>query len=120
MAKKRKVKPARSVGVELLRWLCGLPFDKLRAGPFDPAQGKARGRPVRQPPKQSVPAPAKGAPKGAVEVTADAYMHKLTPEARAILEAQEKTVAEVRKFVEEHPEEASQLLRAWLSRGKRE
>ncbi|UCH10717.1 MAG: hypothetical protein JSU61_02165 [Fidelibacterota bacterium] len=56
-----------------------------------------------------------GEARGAREVTSDAYLSRLTPEARAQLEAQEKVMEDVRKFVEENPEAASQLLRAWLT-----
>ncbi|UCD37981.1 MAG: hypothetical protein JSW54_00390 [Fidelibacterota bacterium] len=56
--------------------------------------------------------------RGAVEVTSDPYLAKLSPEARAQLEVQEKQMEAVRKFVEENPEEASQLLRVWLAQGK--
>jgi len=41
-------------------------------------------------------------------------MHKLTPEARAILEAREAMTEEVLTFAEEHPEDMSRLLRNWL------
>ncbi|MFC1547836.1 hypothetical protein ACFL5M_04850 [Candidatus Neomarinimicrobiota bacterium] len=70
-------------------------------------------QPSRTPVKPSVPRSIQEA-KGAVEVTSDAFLSKLSPEARAQLEANEKIMADVRKFVEEHPEEASQLLRVWL------
>jgi flagellar biosynthesis/type III secretory pathway M-ring protein FliF/YscJ len=53
-----------------------------------------------------------------MEVTSDAFLSKLSPEARAQLEANEKIMADVRKFVEEHPEEAGQLLRVWLKAAK--
>jgi flagellar biosynthesis/type III secretory pathway M-ring protein FliF/YscJ len=56
--------------------------------------------------------------KGAVEVTSDAFLSKLSPEAQAQLEANEKIMADVKKFVEEHPEEAGQLLRVWLKAAK--
>ncbi|UCD38813.1 MAG: hypothetical protein JSW54_04860 [Fidelibacterota bacterium] len=75
-------------------------------------------RPVQQPPtpQQKVPPPAsRTAARGAVEVTSDSYLSKLSPEDRAKLEAQDKRMKEVLKFAEENPEAASQLLRAWLS-----
>lgn len=63
------------------------------------------------------PAPRTAA-RGAVEVTSDNYLSKLSPEARARLEVQDKMMKEVLKFFEENPEEASQMLRAWLTAGK--
>jgi flagellar biosynthesis/type III secretory pathway M-ring protein FliF/YscJ len=51
-----------------------------------------------------------------VEVTSDAFLSKLSPEARARLETQDRMMKEVLKFVEENPEEASRLIRAWLTR----
>jgi len=50
-----------------------------------------------------------------VEVTSDSYLSKLSPEARARLQAQDRMMKEVLKFFEENPEEASQMLRAWLT-----
>ncbi|MFC1543338.1 hypothetical protein ACFL4K_02220 [Candidatus Neomarinimicrobiota bacterium] len=55
---------------------------------------------------------------GTKEVTSDSYLPQLSPEARAKLEAQDRRMKAVLKFVEENPEAASQLLRAWLT-GKR-
>jgi flagellar M-ring protein FliF len=49
-----------------------------------------------------------------VDVTSDSYLSKLSPEARARLQAQDRMMKEVLKFFEENPEEASQMLRAWL------
>jgi flagellar biosynthesis/type III secretory pathway M-ring protein FliF/YscJ len=68
---------------------------------------------VRTPAKPAAPRSTREA-KGAVEVTSDVFLSKLSPEAQAQLEADEKIMADVRKFVEEHPEEAGQLLRVWL------
>ena len=50
-----------------------------------------------------------------MEVTSDSYLSKLSPEARARLQAQDRMMKEVLKFFEENPEEASKLLRAWLA-----
>ena len=71
-------------------------------------------KPVRAKEVRQTPA-ATGEARGAREVTSDAFLSRLTPEARAQLEAQEQEMEEVRKFVEENPEAASQLLRAWLT-----
>ncbi|MEE9162307.1 MAG: flagellar basal-body MS-ring/collar protein FliF, partial [Candidatus Neomarinimicrobiota bacterium] len=53
--------------------------------------------------------------RGEVEVVADEFLMKLTPEARAQMEAQDRITQEVTKFVEENPEGAAQLLRIWTS-----
>lgn len=45
----------------------------------------------------------------------DAFLGKLSPEARAHLAAREKTTAEVLKFARDDPEAASKLLRVWLA-----
>ncbi|NOX88639.1 MAG: flagellar M-ring protein FliF [Calditrichaeota bacterium] len=44
----------------------------------------------------------------------DIYMKKLSPEARARLQANDKMTAQVLKFAEERPEDATRLLRSWL------
>ena len=46
---------------------------------------------------------------------ADEFLMKLSPEARAQMEAQDRITQEVTKFVEENPEGAAQLLRIWTS-----
>ena len=74
-------------------------------------------QPVRAPAKPAVPLSTQEA-KGAVRVTSDAFLSKLSPEAQAQLEANEKMMSDVKKFVEEYPEEASQLLRVWLKAAK--
>ncbi|UCD36926.1 MAG: flagellar M-ring protein FliF [Fidelibacterota bacterium] len=53
--------------------------------------------------------------RGEVEMITDEFLMKLSPEARAQLEAQDKMTQEVTKFVEENPEGAAQLLRIWTS-----
>ncbi len=65
----------------------------------------------------SPPAP-RTAVRGTVEVTSDSYLSKLTPEARARLESQDRMMKDVLKFIKENPEEASRLLRAWLTTGE--
>jgi len=50
-----------------------------------------------------------------MEVTSDSYLSKLSPKARAKLETQDRMMKEVLKFFEENPEEASRMLRAWLT-----
>jgi flagellar biosynthesis/type III secretory pathway M-ring protein FliF/YscJ len=80
-----------------------------RKGKKAPVSGKpAPVKPIQKPPTST------GEARGAKEVTSDTFLSRLTPEARAQLEAQEKVMEDVRKFVEENPEAASQLLRAWL------
>ncbi len=102
MAKKRKVKT--------LRQAPGKPGRQLAPTP--------RRAPVRTAPASPVPAPRTEV-RGEQATTTDAFTQKLSPEARAELEVREKMMEEVRKFVEENPEAASQLLRVWLSAGKR-
>ena len=53
--------------------------------------------------------------RGEVEVVTDEFLQKLSPEARAQLEAQDRVTQEVNKFVEENPEGAAALIRIWTS-----
>jgi flagellar M-ring protein FliF len=53
--------------------------------------------------------------RGEVEMVTDEFLMKLSPEARAQLEAQDRMTQEVTQFVEENPEGAAQLLRIWTS-----
>jgi flagellar M-ring protein FliF len=53
--------------------------------------------------------------RGEVEMVTDEFLMKLSPEARAQLEAQDKMTQEVTKFIEENPEGAAQLIRIWTS-----
>ncbi len=69
-------------------------------------------------PEEVPPAASRTSIHGTKEVTSDSYIAKLSPEARAKLEAQDKLIKAVNKFVEEHPEVASQMLRSWLTKGK--
>ena len=64
-----------------------------------------------------VPVTAAGALEatGEMEMVTDTFMQKLSPEARAQLEAQDRMTQEVTKFTEENPEGAAQLLRIWTS-----
>ena len=55
--------------------------------------------------------------QGNQEVTTDSILTKLTPETRALLEQQDKIMADVRAFAKDHPEEADKVLRIWLSKG---
>jgi flagellar biosynthesis/type III secretory pathway M-ring protein FliF/YscJ len=99
-----------------------------RVSPRKAPVKKAAQKPVPQKQVQSArsaDAPVKAAAprsaqeaRGAVEITSDAFLSKLSPEAQAQLEANEKIMAEVKKFVEENPEEAGQLLRVWLKAAK--
>ncbi len=52
---------------------------------------------------------------GEMEMVTDTFMQKLSPEARAQLEAQDRMTQEVTKFTEDNPEGAAQLLRIWSS-----
>ncbi|MFB0517020.1 MAG: flagellar basal-body MS-ring/collar protein FliF [Candidatus Neomarinimicrobiota bacterium] len=54
--------------------------------------------------------------RGEVEVITDEFLMKLSPEARAQLEAQDRMTQEVTKYIEENPEGAAQLIRIWTSR----
>ena len=49
------------------------------------------------------------------EIPEDLYMKKLSPEARAKLKAEDKMTREVLKFAEENPEDATKLLRSWIT-----
>ena len=53
--------------------------------------------------------------RGEVEMVSDTFLAKLSPEARAQLEAQDLMTHDVTKFAEENPEGAAQLLRIWTS-----
>lgn len=101
MAKKRKVKT--------LRQAPGKPVRQLAPTP--------RRMPAKAAPTSPAPDPRTEV-RGEVATTTDPFLQKLSPEARAELEVREKMMEEVRKFVEENPEAASQLLRVWLSAGK--
>ncbi len=52
---------------------------------------------------------------GEMEMVTDTFMQKLSPEARAQLEASDRMTQEVTKFTEDNPEGAAQLLRIWTS-----
>jgi len=52
---------------------------------------------------------------GEIEMVTDSFMQKLSPEARAQLEARDRMTEEVTGFTEENPEGAAQLLRIWTS-----
>jgi len=52
---------------------------------------------------------------GEMEMVTDSFMQKLSPEARAQLEARDRMTEEVTGFTEENPEGAAQLLRIWTS-----
>jgi flagellar biosynthesis/type III secretory pathway M-ring protein FliF/YscJ len=68
-------------------------------------------------PEEVFPQPDKPARpvKPAGPVKADDFLSKLTPEARAKLEADEKKIQEIVAFADENPEEASTVIRAWLA-----
>jgi len=49
------------------------------------------------------------------EIPEDFYMKKLSPEARAKMKAHDRMTSEVIKFAEENPENATKLLRSWIT-----
>ncbi len=49
------------------------------------------------------------------EVSDDLYMKKLSPEARAKMKASDRMTQEVIEFVEESPDNATKLLRSWIT-----
>jgi len=53
--------------------------------------------------------------RGELEMITDEFLQKLSPEARAQLEAQDRITEEVTKFIEENPEGAAALIRIWTS-----
>jgi flagellar M-ring protein FliF len=58
------------------------------------------------------------APEEEEELSEDLYIAKLSPEARAKLKAKDKMTEEVIKFAKESPENATKLMRSWLTREK--
>lgn len=48
-------------------------------------------------------------------ISEDLFMRKLSPEARAKMKANDKMTEEVIKFAEENPENATKLLRSWIT-----
>ena len=54
------------------------------------------------------------------EIDADAFVSKLSPEARAKLKAKDRMTQEVLKYAKENPEDAAKLIRSWITSGKRE
>jgi flagellar M-ring protein FliF len=54
--------------------------------------------------------------EGSMEMVTDSFLQKLSPEARAKLEAHDKMTTEVTQFAEENPKEAAQLLRIWTTK----
>ncbi len=84
---------------------------KKQVKPFRPKTVRAPTAPQRGTP----PPTPRTVVRGTVEVTSDSYLSKLSPEARARLETQDQMMKEILKFVEENPEEASRLLRVWLT-----
>ncbi len=59
---------------------------------------------------------AASAPPAEQEIHEDIFMKKLSPEARAKMKAQDKMTTEVITFAEENPENATKLLRTWLTK----
>ena len=87
---------------------------KVKAVPVKPAPPARSPQQLRQVQPGGPPARvATGVPAGSREVTQDPRLDRLTPEQRAKLETRERVLKEVLKFVQEHPEEATRLIRAW-------
>jgi flagellar M-ring protein FliF len=55
--------------------------------------------------------------EGEEEIDEDMYIAKLSPEARAKLKAKDKMTEEVINFAKESPENATKLMRSWLTKG---
>lgn len=53
--------------------------------------------------------------RGEMEMATDEFLQKLSPEARAQLEAMDKMTSDVVTFTEKNPEGAAQLLRIWTT-----
>ncbi len=51
------------------------------------------------------------------EIPEDAYIKKLSPEAKAKLKANDKMTNEVIEYVSKSPEDASRMLRSWITQG---
>lgn len=60
------------------------------------------------------------APIAAGSVTAEDYLHKLSPEEQARFRAFEEQTKKVRELANSDPEAMSQLLQIWLAQGRRE
>jgi len=57
-------------------------------------------------------------PEEEEELSEDLYISKLSPEARAKIKAKDKMTQSVISFANEHPEQATSLLRGWLTKEK--
>ncbi len=53
--------------------------------------------------------------EGSMEMVTDSFLQKLSPEARAQLEAHDRMTSEVTEFAEQNPKEAASLLRIWTT-----
>ncbi|MFC1481711.1 hypothetical protein ACFL6E_05650 [Candidatus Neomarinimicrobiota bacterium] len=74
--------------------------------------GKHKGKPVKLPqPDEDKPPTGEGTHLA----QGDLNLNKLTPEARAKLEAEAQKIREILNFAEKNPEDASMVLRAWLA-----
>ena len=93
--KKRKVKKVKALPVR----------------PAPPARSPQQLQEVQPggPPARAVT----GVPAGSRELTQEPRLDRLTPEQRAKIETRERMLKEILKFVQEHPEEATRLIRAW-------
>lgn len=49
------------------------------------------------------------------ELSEDMYMNKLSPDARAKMKANDKMITEVVDHAKKNPEDASRLIRSWLT-----
>jgi len=59
------------------------------------------------------------APTEEEELSEDMFISKLSPEARAKMKANDKMTKSVISFAQEHPEQATSLMRAWLTKETR-
>lgn len=64
------------------------------------------------------PAPQVIAPEPEVEISEDAYIAKLSPEARAKLKAKDRMTEEVVNYSKEAPEDTAKLLRTWMANNR--
>ena len=90
----------------------------LEAGPGGRLNMQQRRKELRATSEPVTAGSAMGNVKQQAEVSSLAAHAKLPPEARAQLAAREKMMADVVTFAKDNPEEASQLLRVWLTGGE--
>ena len=89
-----------------------IPIPTAEQTPAVPTESGERGS-ANAPISQGTSPPA--IPPAEKNVSEDLYMKKLTPEARAKIKASDKMMEEVLGFVKDAPEDASRILRTWLT-----